>query len=81
VFISWQDGVLTDLGALPGANSSYAFWTTSRWVPSCPLLVNESRYHTGRGGCSRGRVADFYCVRFANSSKIVPYVDDLQGGV
>ena len=25
----WEDGVMTDLGALPGNNISYAFWTSN----------------------------------------------------
>jgi probable HAF family extracellular repeat protein len=31
--VQWRNGVLTDLGALPGANSGFAFWVNSReWV-------------------------------------------------
>jgi probable HAF family extracellular repeat protein len=31
--VQWRNGVLTDLGALPGVNSGFAFWVNSRgWV-------------------------------------------------
>src|SRR5579863_3910580 len=31
--VQWRNGVLTDLGALPGVNSGFAFWINSRgWV-------------------------------------------------